>query len=54
MKKDAKLFVGGLNPDTDEDVIKAYFERFGEVSFVPTGHGKIGYTFKLVFILVYF
>ena len=26
-----KVFVGGLAPSVDENVLKAYFERFGEV-----------------------
>ena len=32
LKKDHKLFVGGLNPDTPTEVIKEYFSKFGEVS----------------------
>ena len=32
MKKKYKLFVGGLNPDTTEDAIRAYFRKYGEVS----------------------
>ena len=32
LRKDSKLFVGGLSPDTTEETIKQYFEEFGEVS----------------------
>ncbi|CAK8672665.1 heterogeneous nuclear ribonucleoprotein A/B-like isoform X2 [Clavelina lepadiformis] len=41
LKKDAKLFVGGLNPDTDEDVIKAYFERFGEIDLIERPNDRV-------------
>lgn len=33
MKKEPvkKIFVGGLNPEADEDTIREYFSTFGEV-----------------------
>ena len=37
MKKEPvkKIFVGGLNPDTEKDVIQEYFGTFGEVRRSP-------------------
>merc|ERR1739838_717752 len=34
LRKDSKLFVGGLSPDTTEETIKQYFEEFGEIDNV--------------------
>lgn len=34
LRKDSKLFVGGLNPDTTEETIKKYFEDFGEIDTI--------------------
>jgi len=36
MKKEPvkKIFVGGLNPDTDKDVIQEYFSTFGEIETI--------------------
>jgi len=34
LKKECKLFVGGVNPDTKDEVIKEYFTQFGEVTLV--------------------
>ena len=31
LKKECKLFVGGVNPETTDEVIKEYFSEFGEV-----------------------
>ena len=31
-RKDGKMFVGGVKSDTDDDKIKEYFSKFGEVS----------------------
>ena len=33
-----KVFVGGLAPSVDENVLKAYFERFGEVGTLDRLH----------------
>ena len=37
MKKEPvkKIFVGGLNPETEEEKIREYFGTFGEVCFPP-------------------
>lgn len=39
MKKEPllKIFVGGLNPEATEDVIREYFVTFGEVCYKSTG-----------------
>jgi len=34
LKKECKLFVGGVNPETTDEVIKEYFSEFGEVTLV--------------------
>nr|XP_002122562.3 heterogeneous nuclear ribonucleoprotein D-like [Ciona intestinalis] len=34
LRKDSKLFVGGLNPDTTQETIQAHFEKFGEVDSI--------------------
>lgn len=34
LRKDSKLFVGGLNPDTTEATIRKYFEEFGEIDTI--------------------
>ena len=44
LKKECKLFVGGVNPDTKDEVIKEYFTQFGEVSILLV----------TVFILIFF
>jgi len=31
IRKDGKLFVGGISTDTDNDKLKTYFEQFGEI-----------------------
>lgn len=31
IRKDGKLFVGGISTDTDNDKVKTYFEAFGEI-----------------------
>lgn len=45
-KKDTKLFVGGLNPDTEDDKIVEHFKKWGEVS------SSIVLPFLPVFVLV--
>nr|XP_009860507.1 heterogeneous nuclear ribonucleoprotein A/B isoform X1 [Ciona intestinalis] len=30
-RRDGKLFVGGINPDTENDVVKEYFTQYGEI-----------------------
>lgn len=34
LKKDHKLFVRGLNPDTPKEVIEEYFQKFGSIQNV--------------------
>ena len=30
-RRDGKMFLGGVKPDTPDDAIKSYFQQFGEV-----------------------
>ena len=31
LRKDGKMFVGGIKPETDNETVKEYFSKFGEV-----------------------
>jgi hypothetical protein len=44
-KNEAKVFIGGLSPETTEDKLKAHFEQFGQVKNyvimkLPTGQSR--------------